>query len=109
MSSEINLALWISLPKNFPTEIPEPQFQVGACVCWQPLPSQDFGIVTGLQYAPAEHLQAWHWRYVIWLDADSPSRRWTLSDTAWEEDLEPFLNFNSLKLGTDRVVMKSNR
>ncbi|MBD2123411.1 hypothetical protein [Trichocoleus sp. FACHB-262] len=52
------------------------------------MPTQDFGTVTGLQYAPAEHLKSWAWRYLIWLDSQSPSHAWTCSDTAWEADLE---------------------
>jgi hypothetical protein len=78
----------VQLPEGFPQQISQPKLGIGDRVRWQPLPSQDFGTVIGLQYAPAEHLKSWAWRYCIWLDPQSPSFAWTCSDTAWEEDLE---------------------
>lgn len=78
----------LSLPAAFPHTIAPPKFQLGDRVQWQPKPTRDFGIITGIQYAPAPHLQTWAWQYVIWLDADSPSRTWVIADTAWESDLE---------------------
>jgi hypothetical protein len=78
-----------ALPEGFPCQITEPKFALGTLVCWQPLPTQDFGTVTGLEYAPAEHLGTWGWRYIICLDPQSPSYAWTGTDTAWEDDLEP--------------------
>lgn len=77
-----------TLPKKFPDEIGQPKFAVGDRVCFVPMPAEDYGIVTGIQYAPAEHLQDWAWRYTIWLDPQSPSHAWTLSDFAWEADLQ---------------------
>ncbi|HEY9697673.1 MAG TPA: hypothetical protein V6D10_10450 [Trichocoleus sp.] len=78
-----------SLPADFPHHIPEPKFQLGDRVRWHPLPNEDFGTITGIEYAPADHLNSWGWRYTVWLDAHSPSRNWTMTDIAWEEDLEP--------------------
>ncbi|HEY9631405.1 MAG TPA: hypothetical protein V6C84_29285 [Coleofasciculaceae cyanobacterium] len=75
------------LPNNFPQDLPTPKFKIGDRVCWHPLPAQDFGIITGLEYAPAEHLQGWSWKYVVWLDPQSPSHEWTQQDSAWEDDL----------------------
>lgn len=77
-----------NVPNAFPAGVSAPKFDVGLCVCWHPLPSQDFGTIIGVEYAPAEHLQAWSWCYHIWLDPHSPSRTWTQTDTAWEADLE---------------------
>jgi hypothetical protein len=77
------------LPLDFPASIPEAKFQVGDRVCWQPCPTQDFGTITGLEYAPTFLPGVWRWKYTIWLDLGSPSRAWTLRDTAWEGDLEP--------------------
>ena len=76
------------LPAAFPRAVSQPKFQLGDRVQWQPKPTRDFGIITGIQYAPAPHLHAWAWQYVIWLDADSPSCTWVITDTAWEADLE---------------------
>lgn len=78
----------IHLPANFPLRTQAPSFQLGDRVSFVPLPAADYGIIVGLQFAPAEHLQGWGWRYTIWLDPQSPSRAWTDSDLAWEDDLE---------------------
>jgi len=78
-----------TLPGDFPQQVQIPKFQLGDRVQWQPQPSQDFGTIIGIQYAPASQLEVWAWKYVIWLDRYSPSRAWVMSDTAWESDLEP--------------------
>lgn len=75
------------LPEGFPSYTPAPKLKVGDRVCWNPLPAQDFGILIGLEYAPAEHLQGWSWKYRVWLDPHSPSHEWTSQDCAWESDL----------------------
>lgn len=76
------------LPQGFPRHIPNPKFQIGERVQWQPQPSSDFGTITGLQYAPIHAPYRWGWKYTIWLDRHSPSRLWITTDTAWEIDLE---------------------
>lgn len=76
------------LSGNFPAQTPLPKFQLGDRVRFVPMPAEDHGIITGLQFAPAEHLQGWAWRYIVWLDDQSPSRAWTCSDLAWEDDLQ---------------------
>ena len=76
------------LPKGFPQMSSAPRFQLGDRVCFVPLPAEDHGIIIGLQFAPAEHLQDWSWRYTIWLDLQSPSRAWTDSDLVWKTDLQ---------------------
>ncbi len=78
----------IVLPVGFPQVSFLPRFQLGDRVRFVPIPAEDFGIITGLQFAPAEHLQDWAWRYVVWLDDQSPSRAWTCSDLAREDDLQ---------------------
>jgi len=79
-----------ALPSEFPQRIASPRFAWGDRVQWRPRPTADHGIIIGIQYAPAPHLQAWSWKYTLWLDADSPSHAWTPCDTAWEADLEAF-------------------
>jgi hypothetical protein len=76
------------LPEGFPQTSSAPRFRLGDRVRFIPLPAEAFGTITGLQYAPAEHLQAWSWRYSIWLDPQSPGSTWTCADLAWEDDLE---------------------
>ncbi|MBD2054644.1 hypothetical protein H6F88_01130 [Oculatella sp. FACHB-28] len=77
----------LPLPEKFPHSTSAPKFNLGDQVCWHPLPSQDFGTIVGLQYAPASHLKAWSWRYLILLSPASPSRAWVQADLAWEDDL----------------------
>jgi hypothetical protein len=79
--------LLICLPEGFPQGIPDPKLKIGDRVCWHPLPTLEFGFITGLEYAVAEHRKGWSWRYVVWLDSQSPSRAWTYQDLAWEDDL----------------------
>lgn len=76
-----------AVPEHFFDDVPPPKFMLGARVSWRPLPNQDCGVVTGIEYAPATHLNSWGWRYTVWLDARSPSARWIASDLAWEDDL----------------------
>ena len=73
------------LPKGFPQMSSAPKFSLGDRVRFVPLLAEAYGIIVGLRFAPAEHLQGW--RYIIWLDLQSPSRVWTSSDLAWEDDL----------------------
>ena len=76
------------LPEGFPAAVPLPKFQIGDRVRWQPQPTEDFGTITGLHYAPDHHLQSWAWKYTVWLSLSSPSHGWISSDMAWESDLE---------------------
>ncbi len=76
------------LPESFPQTAPAPRFRLGDRARFIPLPAEDYGIIVGLQFAPAAHLQGSGWRYTIWLDPQSPSRAWTDSDFAWEADLQ---------------------
>ena len=73
------------LPKGFPQMSSAPRFQLGDRIRFVPTSAEAYGIIVGLRFAPAEHLQGW--RYIIWLDLQSPSRVWTSSDLAWEDDL----------------------
>ena len=75
------------LPKQFPASLPPPHFGIGDRVCWHPLPTQEFGVITGLEYAPTEHLSDWSWKYVVRIDPRSASHEWTHQDSAWEDDL----------------------
>lgn len=77
------------MTNNFPQNIPTPAFQVGLSrVRWKQMPDCDWGLVTGMQYLWAEHLNSWQWRYHVVLDASSPSFQWIQSDWGWQDDLE---------------------
>ena len=78
----------IDLPANFPNNV-TPRYKEGDRVRWRPLTNNtDWGIVIGRYYMYAPHRCGWAVGYLIRLDQDSPSAAWTVSDTAWEEDLE---------------------
>ena len=78
----------IELPLNFPNGI-TPRYKEGDRVRWQPLSENtDWGIVIGRYYTYAQHRCDWAIYYLIRLDKDSPSAAWTVTDTAWEDDIE---------------------
>jgi hypothetical protein len=87
MTKPSHSSFCLSVPSDFPGNIPSPLLCIGDRVCWHPLPTQEFGVITGLEYAPAEHLSDWSWKYVVRLDPRSPSHEWTHQDSAWEDDL----------------------
>jgi hypothetical protein len=81
----------IDLPKNFPN-VDKPRFCEGEKIRWIPQGEKtDCGVVLGRFYNYAPHQKIWMWYYIIWLDKNSPSASWILADTAWEDDLEPFI------------------
>ncbi|NJL22793.1 MAG: hypothetical protein HC895_21380 [Leptolyngbyaceae cyanobacterium SM1_3_5] len=78
------------MPAHFPSDIPT-TFAIGDRVRWLPLPSAtDWGTIVGLLYDWAEGYHSWQPKYCVLLDADSPSRDWTIADWAWQWDLEVF-------------------
>lgn len=83
MMLNVQLDGLLPLSGDFSKEIPKPLFPIGARVSWHPSPNQDFGVITGVEYAPALHRKGWGWRYIVCLDAQSPSARWTFLDVAW--------------------------
>ncbi|HBL13656.1 MAG TPA: hypothetical protein DD379_20110 [Cyanobacteria bacterium UBA11162] len=76
-------------PKDFIANKSSACFQIGDRIKWKALSncSSDWGIVIGRFYTYARHRLQWGWKYIIWLDENSPSSAWTVADTAWEEDL----------------------
>ncbi len=90
--------LSVHLPPNFPEGTEMPCFMCGDHLKWKPLSdidNIDTGIVIGRCYLFAHHRNQWAWKYLIFLDPDSYSRRFCTADTAWEEDLEPLDEENS--------------
>lgn len=78
------------LPANFP-DIAGPYFLYGDRLRWiSKGETTDRGVVIGRAYSFAPHRCQWQWCYLLWLDTDSPSAAWLRTDTAWEDDLEPF-------------------
>jgi hypothetical protein len=77
------------LPTNF-KESATPCYKDGDRLRWiSSKGGVDWGIAIGRFYAYAPHLCRWSWKYIILLDSHSPSAAWVMTDTAWEEDVEP--------------------
>jgi hypothetical protein len=84
------------LPAKFPTATPIPRFIYGdqLRLCLVAIDGEretetDTGRCIGLYYAYAPHQCHWMWKYVIWLDKDSVSASWCVATTAWEDELKP--------------------
>lgn len=96
------------IPANFP-QGPTPRYKEGARVRWRPLTNHtDWGIVTGRYYTYCRHRCSWAVCYLIRLDKDSPSAAWTVSDTAWEEDLEALADKSWEKLAVEDIENRDN-
>lgn len=93
VSQAADISQPISLPNNFPHNTRPPHFLCDDKVRWIPLSGQpDWGIILGCFYAYAQHQHQWNWKYVVLLDQGSSSSRWAVTDTAWQEDLEPLMS-----------------
>ncbi len=84
------------LPADFPATAPSPRFIYGDRLRLCPVTldgeeetETDTGRCIGRYYAYAPHQCQWMWKYVIWLDKDSVSAAWCVATTAWEDELEP--------------------
>ncbi|MDY7015666.1 MAG: hypothetical protein SVX43_19145, partial [Cyanobacteriota bacterium] len=88
----------LPLPVDSPAFFLEAQpsrYKFGEVLRWIPLEDEeialiDWGIVIGRFYGYAPERCRWMWCYLLLLDPDSPSARWCVVDTAWENDLERF-------------------
>ncbi len=91
VASELNaLSSSVILTQDFLHNSKSADFTIGDKVQWKPISNPtDWGMVIGRFYAYAQHRCRWSWKYLIWLDQDSPSSLWSVADTAWEEDLQP--------------------
>lgn len=77
------------LSDDLPNEA-TPRYQIGDRVQWRPVDeTTDWGVVIGYFYTYARHCCQWAICYFVRLDENSPSAAWTVSDTVWEEDIEP--------------------
>ncbi len=51
----------------------------------------EWGTLIGAYLAYACHRCCWMYRYVLWLDKDSPSAAWLKATCVWEDDIEGYL------------------
>lgn len=99
-SSNWNLIAWhtknlesLILPKDFPTELATPKYDIGTRCRWIPLSTPiDRGTIIGRVVVPSgstgQQLQHWGWLYLVFLDPDSPSHSWVVAEWAEEDDIE---------------------
>ncbi|MGD2184402.1 hypothetical protein [Lusitaniella coriacea] len=94
----------LAMGKTLPLPVDSPAFfldaqpsryNFGEVLYWIPLEDEesalsDWGIVIGRFYGYAPERTRWMWCYLLLLDPDSPSARWCVVDTAWEDDLERY-------------------
>ncbi len=88
MGWQSNTTPAIHLPAGFPQSVAPPKLWIGSRCRW----GSDIGTVIGQVFTASEALEEsipGVWLYLLWLDADSPSRRWLVADWAEEDDLEP--------------------
>lgn len=89
------------LPATFP-DVETPRFLYGDRLQWiSNRETTDWGITIGRFYSFAPHSGCWQWRYLIWLDSDSPSSGWVKADLAWEEDLQAFAPISAAQIESE--------
>ncbi|NJN57071.1 MAG: hypothetical protein HC879_05975 [Leptolyngbyaceae cyanobacterium SL_5_9] len=99
MSNEFELINWNSqddqvnhLPEGFPHAVTPPKYFIGCRCRWIPMTTTDWGTIVGQVFAPIDMNQSdlpqWGWLYLVFLDVDSPSRSWVVTEWAEEEDIE---------------------
>lgn len=76
------------LPEEVPKVLPQPKFQLGEWVRWFQVANGDFGRVIGVIYTHEASCQITRLRYLVLLDARSPSREIVSCDFAFEDDLQ---------------------
>ena len=82
----------VSLPSDFPDSAQIPRFLYGDRTRLVPVGGNpEWGVVIGRFYSYACHRCHWMWRYILWLDQASFSASWVAVSTAWEEDLQPYV------------------
>ena len=102
---EISQILTVGRSLRVPVESPSffldaqpPRFEFGSVLCWWLLEDEpelnDWGIAIGRFYGYAPERHRWMWCYLLLLDPNSPSARWCVIDTAWEDDLERLDSLN---------------
>ncbi|MBW4544075.1 MAG: hypothetical protein KME25_06490 [Symplocastrum torsivum CPER-KK1] len=77
-----------ALPEVIPEVIPQQKLQLGDWVRWRQVPNGDFGCIIGVIYTHSASCIATGLHYLVLLDENSPSRRITSYDFAFEEDIE---------------------
>jgi hypothetical protein len=93
----LEFAQSVDLPDDFPNKALPPQFLYGDKLrLVSPSSEKESGVVIGRFYNYASHRCCWMWHYILWLDPYSCSATWLVATTAWEEDLQPIIQDETL-------------
>jgi len=93
----LEFAQSVDLPEHFPNKALPPQFLYGDKLrLVSPSSEKESGVVIGRFYNYASHRCCWMWHYILWLDPYSCSATWLVATTAWEEDLQPIIQDETL-------------
>lgn len=90
------------LPTGFPQSVAPPKLWIGSRCRW----GCDTGTIIGQVFTALEAIEesiGGVWLYLLWLDAESPSRQWLIADWAEEDDLEP------LQISTHSTTSENDR
>lgn len=69
--------------------LPVPRYAIGVKVRLAPvLGAAEWGTLIGFYWGYAPHRCQWMYRYIIYLDRDSPSAAWIQSTFTWENEIE---------------------
>ncbi|BAY10857.1 hypothetical protein [Calothrix sp. NIES-2098] len=78
------------------SDIPAPCYSVGTKVRLTPIDgAAEWGTLIGYYLCYAPHRCRWMYRYILYLESNSPSAAWMKSTFAWEEEIESRLEETS--------------
>jgi len=80
----------VELPNLLNT--PPPDYSIGTKVRLTPIDgATEWGTIIGYYLCYAEHHCKWQWKYILFLDFDSPSAAWVKTTFAWQDEIQCLL------------------
>ena len=77
----------VELPNLLNT--PPPDYSIGSKVRLTPIDgATEWGTLIGNYLAYAPRVRKWQWKYILFLDFDSPSAAWVKTTFAWQDEIE---------------------
>lgn len=77
----------VELPNLLNT--PPPNYSIGSKVRLTPIDgATEWGTLIGNYLAYAPRVREWQWKYILFLDKDSPSADWVKTTNAWQDEIE---------------------
>ncbi|MGI2906958.1 hypothetical protein [Tolypothrix sp. VBCCA 56010] len=69
--------------------ISPPNYSIGSKVRLTPIDgATEWGTLIGYYLCYASHRCKWQWKYILFLDFDSPSADWVKTTFAWQDEIE---------------------